>query len=370
MRDDDEGTRSALEAALGDADVVCVSGGVSVGPHDHVKPALRGAGCGGALLARGAATRQADLVRLTRRHASCSGCPGNPVSAMVTFHLFARPALRRCSRGRHPTTACARGAGPRCRGTPARDEAVRSGSAPRTTAGTWSPTGPQGSHVLSSMIGAGALALVEAGEGEDARVSAPVELLTAFRVRQRDPRRLLARSRAAKARVQIIDQPEAELAPGRKRGSKQVADVTVPGDELDRIWKPEYLERLAATYWRFLTRVSLGILRVVYTPHSREIVALARPFVLLRFQAPEYEIGRLRQRHVAHRPGIPGRPRRAGARASCASRSSAPRPRPGPRRRRVSSEVVNFYPLLAGWGWFSRSAATSTRRRSSRSTWW
>ncbi|MFL5868172.1 MAG: molybdopterin molybdotransferase MoeA, partial [Thermoleophilaceae bacterium] len=38
--DDAARTRSALESALADADVVCVSGGVSVGPHDHVKGAL------------------------------------------------------------------------------------------------------------------------------------------------------------------------------------------------------------------------------------------------------------------------------------------------------------------------------------------
>ena len=41
---------------------------------------------------------------------------------------------------------------------------------------------------------------------------------------------------------------------------------------------------------RFLTRISLGILRVLYTPTSREVAVLRRPFVLLRFHPPEYEI--------------------------------------------------------------------------------
>ena len=66
--------------------------------------------------------------------------------------------------------------------------------------------------------------------------------------------------------------------------------MTLPREELDRIWTAEYLERLARTYWRFLTRVSLGILRVLYTDDAREVVVFRRPFVLLRFRKPEYEI--------------------------------------------------------------------------------
>lgn len=174
-------------------------------------------------------------------------------------------------------------------------------------------------------------------------------------MRQRDPRRLLARSRDAKARVQIIEQPESASAPDGSVGSKQVADVVVPGDELERIWKPEYLERLAATYWRFLRRVSLGILRVIYTPHSREIVALTRPFVLLRFKAPEYEIEGNHasvtwpiDRGFLVAPAGRGK----GFLRITVERREDP---PGPEETvRVSSEVSNFYPLLAGWGWFSK----------------
>src|SRR5215218_2518745 len=44
VRDTAESTRAAIETALAAADVVVVSGGVSVGPHDHVKDALRGHG--------------------------------------------------------------------------------------------------------------------------------------------------------------------------------------------------------------------------------------------------------------------------------------------------------------------------------------
>ena len=52
--------------------------------------------------------------------------------------------------------------------------------------------------------------------------------------------------------------------------SKQVAEVTLPRAELDRLWSAEHLEDLARTYWRFLSRISLGVLRVLYTDIARD----------------------------------------------------------------------------------------------------
>ena len=100
-------------------------------------------------------------------------------------------------------------------------------------------------------------------------------------MRERDPRGILARSRAARARVQIVQAPESKSAEDGSVTSKQVADVTLPRSELERIWNVEYLERLARTYWLFLSRVSLGLLRVLYTEASREIVVVRRPLRLL-----------------------------------------------------------------------------------------
>ncbi len=51
-----------------------------------------------------------------------------------------------------------------------------------------------------------------------------------------------------------------------------------------------HLERLARTYWRFLTRVTLGLIRVKYTEGERSVVLLFRPLQLLTFRAPEYEM--------------------------------------------------------------------------------
>ena len=172
---------------------------------------------------------------------------------------------------------------------------------------------------------------------------------------RRDPRRRLAESREANARVQIIETPKATSSDDGSVSSRQVADVVLPGEELERIWKPEYLERLAATYWRFLRRVSLGILRVLYTPTSREIVVFSRPFVLLRFKAPVYEVeGPQASVTWPIDKGLLVAPAGRGKgflRITVARREDPP----GPEETvRVSSEVSNFYPMLAGWGWFSK----------------
>jgi hypothetical protein len=168
-------------------------------------------------------------------------------------------------------------------------------------------------------------------------------------LRPRDPRRLLERHRRARARVAIVFTPQPGYAADGSVGSRQVAEVTVPRAELDAIWSPEYLERLARTYWRFLTRISLGVLRVLYTEVSREVVAFTRPFVLLRFRAPEYETEPLRgtvtwpiERGLLVAPS--GRDRgylRLTVRRPPESDGSSEVV------VTVSSEVVNFYPLLS-----------------------
>jgi hypothetical protein len=72
--------------------------------------------------------------------------------------------------------------------------------------------------------------------------------------------------------------------------STQAADLTMPIGELEAIWTPMHLERLARTYWRFLSRCTLGLIRVRYTEAERFVCLIGRPFVLLQFQAPEYEM--------------------------------------------------------------------------------
>src|SRR3954449_6820540 len=72
--------------------------------------------------------------------------------------------------------------------------------------------------------------------------------------------------------------------------SVQAAVLVMPLEQADALWSPRQLENLARTYWRFLTRVTLGFIRVKYTERERFVCLLFRPFVLLSFQAPEYEM--------------------------------------------------------------------------------
>jgi hypothetical protein len=101
--------------------------------------------------------------------------------------------------------------------------------------------------------------------------------------------RLARRTRVAHARIVDPEQHTTMREDGAVR-SVQAADLTLPSRALEQIWSPMYLERLARTYWRYLARCTLGLVRVLYDEDERAVVLLARPFVLLRFRAPEYEM--------------------------------------------------------------------------------
>jgi len=83
----------ALREALALGDMVVVAGGVSVGQHDHVKPALAALGWEPDLW-RVALKPGKPFLFASRAPRAVFGLPGNPVSAFVTFHLFVAPALR------------------------------------------------------------------------------------------------------------------------------------------------------------------------------------------------------------------------------------------------------------------------------------
>jgi len=163
--DTPEATRDALARGLAHADVVCVSGGVSVGEHDHVKAAFASLGVEERFWRVAMRPGQPTWFGVGEG-ALAFGLPGNPVSAMVTFHLFARPALR-ALQGADPaaTRATAVLAEPVSRHA-RREQAVRVRLELNGDGRLATPTGPQGSHVLTSMLGADALALIEQGEGD------------------------------------------------------------------------------------------------------------------------------------------------------------------------------------------------------------
>jgi molybdopterin molybdotransferase len=160
-----DATSAALERALDAADVVVVSGGVSVGPHDHVKPALEALGVSelfwGVALQPGKPTwfgeRAGKLV---------FGLPGNPVSSVVTFILFARPAIA-ALQGADPEPRPERARlGEAVKRNPGREQALRVRLERREDTVVAIPNGAQGSHLVSSLVHADALAFIPAGEGE------------------------------------------------------------------------------------------------------------------------------------------------------------------------------------------------------------
>jgi molybdopterin molybdotransferase len=175
--DERAATTAALREALDAADVVCVSGGVSVGEHDHVKPALAALGVEesfwGVSLKPGKPTWFG-----TAGERLVFGLPGNPVSAMVTFALFARPALRALA-GADPSPARAVAIlDAPVRRDQRREQALRCALTIRDDGWHARPARAQGSHVLTSMLGADALARVAAGDGElAAGLRVEVELL-------------------------------------------------------------------------------------------------------------------------------------------------------------------------------------------------
>jgi hypothetical protein len=131
--------------------------------------------------------------------------------------------------------------------------------------------------------------------------------------------------------------------------SVQAADLYMPRDALRQIWTPVHLERLARTYWRFLTRVTLGLIRVKYTEGERSIVLLFRPLRLLTFRAPEYEMDehrglvrwRIAQGLLVARAGRG----KDGYLQIDVRRCDSDDPQSA--RLHVEVEVANFYPAIA-----------------------
>jgi hypothetical protein len=130
--------------------------------------------------------------------------------------------------------------------------------------------------------------------------------------------------------------------------SVQSAELTLAAWRLEQLWNPTQIENLARTYWRFLSRVTLGLIRVVYGENERRVVLLARPFTLLRFAAPEYMLEpghanvrwRILDGLLVARGG-----RGCGFLALDALRLEAPGN--GSAKLRIEVEVANFYPSIA-----------------------
>jgi len=145
--------------------------------------------------------------------------------------------------------------------------------------------------------------------------------------------------------------------------SVQSAVVTLPSDALARIWSAEHLERLARTYWRFLSRVTLGLIQVRYSDHERSIVLLLRPLKLLTFHAPEYEMDRVHglvRWRIARGVLVAKRGRDGGGYLQIEVRRN-PGEDEAHVRLHVTVEVANFYPSIASG--LSRRVYDATQSR-------
>jgi molybdopterin molybdotransferase len=163
--DDEDAITAILEGGVSECDGILTSGGVSVGDYDFVKAALDR--LGGLRWYQVAIKPAKPLAFGVMRGVPLFGLPGNPVSALVSFELFARPALLQRSgnphRFRPEITARAEHTFTRRRDAKVHFDRVRvrwqgSGFVARST-------GDQSSNVLSAAAVANALAVIPDGDG-------------------------------------------------------------------------------------------------------------------------------------------------------------------------------------------------------------
>ena len=164
---DDEGAhREALERGL-DADVLVTSGGVSVGPHDLVRRVEAELGVE-EVFWRIAVKPGKPVSFGVRGRTLVFGLPGNPVSSLVGFELFVRPAVLALQGHADPLPRFEPGRlGAAQKQSPVRDQLIRA----RRRVGdegavVLEPLPGQESHMIVRAAAADALVLVPSGKGE------------------------------------------------------------------------------------------------------------------------------------------------------------------------------------------------------------
>jgi molybdopterin molybdotransferase len=165
VADEEAAHREALARGL-EADVLVTSGGVSVGPHDLVRDV--GAELGiEEVFWRVAVKPGKPLWFGVRGGTLVFGLPGNPVSSLVCFELFVRPAVLALQGVREPGPRFAAGTlAATVRRNGARDELARARTGIVDGEITLEPVSGQESHMIVRAAEADALVLVPRGEGE------------------------------------------------------------------------------------------------------------------------------------------------------------------------------------------------------------
>ena len=166
VADDEDVHREALRRGL-EHDVLVTSGGVSVGPHDLVRAIEAELGVE-EVFWRVAVKPGKPVSFGVRERTLVFGLPGNPVSSLVGFELFVRPAVLALQGHADPLPRFEPGrlAAP-ARRNPARDELVRARTrSSGDGAVELEPLAGQESHMIARAAAANALVLLPRGEGE------------------------------------------------------------------------------------------------------------------------------------------------------------------------------------------------------------
>jgi molybdopterin molybdotransferase len=165
VADDEAAHREVLDAGL-EADLLVTSGGVSVGPHDLVRSV--GAELGVEEVLWGVAVKPGKPLWFgVRGPTLVFGLPGNPVSSLVCFELFVRPAVLALQGVADPLPRFAPGRLAKgLRPNPSRTELVRARSRVADDEIELDALTGQESHMIARAAGADALILVPAGEEE------------------------------------------------------------------------------------------------------------------------------------------------------------------------------------------------------------
>ncbi|RYG44208.1 molybdopterin molybdenumtransferase MoeA, partial [bacterium] len=163
--DDPNATRTVLAEALDGADIVVTTGGVSVGDHDLVRPALAALGVE-EVFWRVSVKPGKPFYFGRRGERSVFGLPGNPVSSLVTFHVLVRPALRKMLGLTDPEEETTARLAADIRRKDLRYEFVRASLTTGEDGLTAHPVEHQGSHMQSGLARAEGLIHVPEGVAE------------------------------------------------------------------------------------------------------------------------------------------------------------------------------------------------------------
>ncbi|MCY4432414.1 MAG: molybdopterin molybdotransferase MoeA [bacterium] len=177
LADDEAEIAAGIRAGVEKCDALLTSGGVSMGDYDYVKKVLDE--IGDMSWMQVAIKPAKPLAFGLVEGIPVFGLPGNPVSSMVSFELFARPGLRKMmghpAGTWHRQPVMGRAAGPLRRRPDGKTHFARVRVEYADGQYRVTSSGGQGSHQLSAMAAADALAVLPDGDGLD--IGDPVSLL-------------------------------------------------------------------------------------------------------------------------------------------------------------------------------------------------